>query len=152
MASGYLNNWIADFLADRQQEVVLEGIHSSITQETSVVSQGRMLGSLRFLVYINNMPEGIDSVMWLLADDSLINRIVRIIEDQAKFQDDLCRLQEWERNLQMQFNTDNCEAIKITDKRKPIICSYNIYNQQLQSVKRVKVPIGATISSDLFWN
>ena len=34
-----LNKWIADFLADRQKEVVLEGTHSNATNATSGVPQ-----------------------------------------------------------------------------------------------------------------
>ena len=101
---GDLNDWVADFLRDRQQEVVLEGAHSSPTKVTSGVPQGTVLGPLLFLVYINDMPEGINSTVRLFADDSLVNRIIRSKEDQTILQEDLRKLQEWELKWQMQFN------------------------------------------------
>ena len=66
-----LNQWIADFLADRQQ-VILEGAHSSATSVTSGVPQGTVLGPLLFLVNINDMPEKISSTTRLFADDSCL--------------------------------------------------------------------------------
>ena len=148
---GYLNDWVADFLKDRQQEVVLEGTHSSATQVTSGVPQGTVLGPLLFLVYINDMPEGIDSTMQLFADDSLLYRIIRTKEDQSILQEDLRKLELWEHKWQMQFNADKCEVLRITNKRNPTICNYRVHDQHLQTVKQAKY-LGATISSDLSWN
>ena len=37
---GHLNNWISDFLADKRQEVVSEGVHSKSADVTSGVPQG----------------------------------------------------------------------------------------------------------------
>ena len=148
---GYLNDWVADFLKDRQQEVVLEGTHSSATQVTSGVPQGTVLGPLLFLVYINDMPEGIDSTMRLFADDSLLYRIIHTKEDQSILQEDLRKLELWEHKWQMQFNADKCEVLRITNKRNPTICNYRVHDQHLQTVKQAKY-LGATISSDLSWN
>ena len=89
-----LNQWIADFLADRKQEVVLDGVHSSATSVTSGVPRGTVLGPLLFLVYINDMPEKISSTTRLFADDSLVYRIIKSKEDQILFREDLDKLQE----------------------------------------------------------
>ena len=146
-----LNQWIADFLADRQQEVVLEGVHSSATSVTSGVPQGTVLGPLLFLVYINDMPEKISSTTRLFADDSLDYRIVKSKEDQTLLQEDLDKLQEWERDWLMQFNADKCEVIRVTNKLSPLIHDYHIHGTKLQTVKNAKY-LGLTISSDLSWN
>ena len=97
------------------------------------------------------MPEGINSTVRLFADDSLLYRTILSKEDQTILQEDLRRLQEWERKWQMQFNADNCEELRITKKKNPTICNYSLHDQHLQTVKQVKY-LGATISSDFSWN
>ena len=104
---GYHNNLVADFFRDRQKEVVLDGAHSSPIQVTSGVPQGTVLGTLLFLVFINDMPEGIKPIVRLFADDSLLYSIIRSKEDQIIPQEDLRRLEELERKRQMQSNADN---------------------------------------------
>ena len=148
---GNLNKWIADFLIDRHQEVVLEGVHSKATEVTSGVPQGTVLGPLVFLVYINDMPEKSSSTTRLFADDSLVNRIIHSKEDQAILLEDLDKLQKWERDWLMQFDPDKCEVVRITNKRNPLLHKYHIHGTQLQTVKDAKY-LGITISSDLSWN
>ena len=145
---GYLNDWVADFLKDRQQEVVLEETHSISTQVTSGVPHGTVLGPLLFLFYINDMPEGIDSSLRLFADDSLLYSIIRTHDDQTILEEDLRKLEEWEHKWQMQFSADKCKVLWITNKKNPFVCNYSVY---LQTVKQAKY-LGATISSDLSWN
>ena len=51
----------------------------------------------------------------------------------------------------MQFHTDKCEVIHITNKMNHISGKYSIHGQQLQIVKHAKY-LGVTISSGLSWN
>ena len=62
-----------------------------------------------FLVYINGMPDCLTSNARLFADGCLLYR---------KIQSDLQNLKEWESKWQMEFNTDKCEVIRITNKQK----------------------------------
>ena len=74
--SGNTLKWIQDFLYERTQKVALEGKFSSNKPVLSGVPQGSVLGPLLFLVYINDMQEGLskDTKLKLFADDSLLYR------------------------------------------------------------------------------
>ena len=47
--------------------------------------------------------------------------------DTITLQDDLDRLQKWEKDWLMSFNPDKCEVIRITNKRNIINSSYTIH-------------------------
>ena len=91
-----LHSWVADFLEDRQQAVVLEGSKSSSSVVTSVVPQGTVLGPLLFLIYINDMPFCVTSTARLFADDCLLYRRKHTASDSKALKVDLTNLQAWE--------------------------------------------------------
>ena len=64
-------NWIQSFLSGRTQQVILNGKSSEKSNVTSGVPQGTVLGPLLFLVYINDMPSAVLSLLRLFADDYL---------------------------------------------------------------------------------
>ena len=64
--------WISNYLCDRQQRVVLQGESSCWADINAGVHQGSVLGPLLFLVYINDMEEGLASKLTLFADDNLL--------------------------------------------------------------------------------
>ena len=71
--TGSLHKWAGNFLTKRSQQVVLEGISFSSIQVTSGVPQGTVLGPLLFILYLNDLPDGITSQVRLLADDYFIS-------------------------------------------------------------------------------
>ena len=95
---GKLLQWTTSSLEPgRSQQVLIEGQSSSSAPVTSGVPQGTDLGPLLFLIYINDLPSCVSSICRLFDDDSLLYHIIRSPEDQAKLQEDLDKLQEWER-------------------------------------------------------
>ena len=78
--------WVKAFLSERTQQVVVDGVSSSTTPVTSGVPQGTILGPLLFLIYINDIVSVIDpsTQIRLFADDCLVYRSIKSIDDQIK--------------------------------------------------------------------
>ena len=63
-------NWIEQWLTDRRQRVVVDGEVSSWKSVFSGVPQGSILGPILFLVYINDLEEGVIGKILKFADDT----------------------------------------------------------------------------------
>ena len=59
-----------DFLSDRKQRVVLNGQKSTWKNVNAEIPQDSVLGPLLFLIYINNLSDGLSSNAKLFADDT----------------------------------------------------------------------------------
>ena len=118
---------------------------------TSCVPQGSVLGPLLFLLYINDLPENIQSQARLFADDTAIYLTVTSMQDKQVIQSDLGSLQHWERTWDMEFNPDKCQVIKITCSKSLVKSRYFMHYQELESMDAAKF-LGVTISKDLSWN
>ena len=66
-----------DYLRSRQQRVVLNGQTPSWEKDLAGVPQGSVLGPILFLIYINDIPEGIKSICKIFADDTSLFSIVK---------------------------------------------------------------------------
>ena len=67
---------IKDFLANRQQRVVLNGKSSCWSSITAGVPQGCVLGPLFFLIFINDLADNICSEAKLFIDDTSLFTVV----------------------------------------------------------------------------
>jgi ribonucleases P/MRP protein subunit RPP40 len=65
-------NWIEDWLKDRKQRVILLGANLDWIKVKSGVPQGSVLGTLLFLIYINDVDEGVTSSLLKFADHTKI--------------------------------------------------------------------------------
>ena len=97
---------IADFLSDRTQHVIIDGCKSQSAPVESGVSQGSVLGSLLFLLIINDLPEYVssDCTTRLFADDCVLYRSISPVTDAIKLQADLNGLNNLEADWLMQFH------------------------------------------------
>jgi hypothetical protein len=50
-------NWVQDFLTDRKQKVSVNGMDSTTPNASSGIPQGSVLGTILFVIYINDMPD-----------------------------------------------------------------------------------------------
>ena len=82
-------NWIEQWLKDRRQSVVVDGEVSSWKPVLSGVPQGSVLGPILFLIYINDLEEGVTGNILKFADDTKLFRKVKEIGDKKKLQDDI---------------------------------------------------------------
>ena len=67
---GPLLKILTDFLKCRKQRIVLNGQHSSWSDVLAGVAQGSILGPLLFLIYINDLSDGLQCNPKLFADDT----------------------------------------------------------------------------------
>ena len=144
--------WIESFLSNRSQRVVVDGQMSSPIEVTSGVPQGSVLGPILFLVFINDIGEGLNSQARLFADDCLIYRAIKSIEDCISLQEDLNKLKSWADKWKMEFNVSKCFILHISLARKhKFVNIYTIDDETLTTTSSTKY-LGVTISSDLKWN
>jgi ribonucleases P/MRP protein subunit RPP40 len=96
-------NWNEDWLKDRKQMVILLGANSDWIRV-----KGSVLGPLLFLIYMNDIDEGVTSGLLKFADDTKIFGVVPSQDDVRKLQGDLKHLCGWSREWLMLFNMEKC--------------------------------------------
>ena len=106
-----LINWIEQWLTDKRQSVVVEGEVSSWKSVLSGVPQGSVLGPILFLVYINDLEEGVTGKILKFADDTKLFRKVKEIGDKQNLQYDIDKLVKWSEKWQMLFNFGKCKCL-----------------------------------------
>ena len=111
--------WIKDFLDNRKQAVVINGINSEKIPVSSGVPQGSVLGPILFLAYINDLPEQVKSRVRLFADDTALYLAISSTTESEVLQTDLASLEQWEKMWDMQFNPSKCQVLQITKRQNP---------------------------------
>ena len=74
--SGNLLKVLKHFLTNRKQRVVLNGQSFSWTNVKAGVPQGSIVGSLLFLIYFNDLADGLFSNTKLFADDTFLLSVI----------------------------------------------------------------------------
>ena len=110
-------NWIEDFLKNRTQKVMVNGAGSEWENVTSGIPQGSVLGPILFVIYINDLPDTVESDSYLFADDTKIFRIIKGEDYKEILQDDFTKLEEWSGKWLLKFHPEKCKHMKISKSK-----------------------------------
>ena len=111
---------LKDYLYSGKQRVVLNGQTSDWRKINSGVPQESVLGPLLFLIFINDLPDGIASLCKIFADDtSLFSKVYDIDISAKELNSDLENISKWAFQWKMQFNPDpNKQANEVYFSKK----------------------------------
>ena len=70
--AGKILKWFEDWLSERKQSVVINGKSSNWRDVKSGVPQGSVLGPILFIMYVNDIDEGLTYKISKFADDKKI--------------------------------------------------------------------------------
>jgi ribonuclease P/MRP protein subunit RPP40 len=143
---GEIYKWIKDWLRDRKQRVCLTGSSSGWANVTIGVPQGSVLGPLLFLIYINDIDNGIAIKILKFADDTKLYRQVGTAEDIAKLRKDLGKMVGWSKEWLMSFNVQKCKVMHIGFGNEK--AGYMTDGVQLQEVHE-EIELGVLVQDNL---
>ena len=93
--------------------MVIYGASSSWLKVKSGVPQGSVLGSVLFLIYVNDIDDGLVCKVSKFADDTKIASKVTTTQDRETLQSDLDQLTRWANKWQIKSNIDKCKVLYI---------------------------------------
>ena len=127
---------IQQWLEGRKQRVVINGRYSDWTYISSGVPQGSVLGPTLFLMFINDLEDGVHSTVLNFADDTKLYTEVTKEEGGEQLQDDLDKCTEWAKQWMMEFNVAKCKVLHAgrTNRMK----EYTIEEKILEKVQEEK--------------
>ena len=130
--SGKTLKWISSFPRGRTQALVLDREWLPEASVISGVPKDSFLGPLLFFLYINDLPENIQSQDRLFAYDTAVYSIIN--NQNETLQSDIDTLQTWERTWNMDFNPDKCQVLHISRANQPIHSQFTLHGDSLESV------------------
>ena len=116
---GLSNLWFTNYLNGRKQVVSINGIDSDSLEICVGVPQGSVLGPLLFLLYINCLPNAVEFLALLFADDTTFqmcgNDIKKLFE---KTNIELNKADEWFHCNKLSLNVEKTKFIVFKPTKK----------------------------------
>ena len=92
---------------------MINGCKSESVPVTSVIPHGSVLDPLLFVIYINDLPDSVESSVYLFADDARIYKSVSPLDDHDILQHDIYNLTKWSSDWFLTFSPDKCDVLKV---------------------------------------
>ena len=145
---GKILKWMENYLMGRQMRTVVRGEKSGWVGVKSGVPQGSVLAPVLFVIYINDMPEGVNSYINMFADDAKMMRKVTHERDCEELERDLERVHEWSRKWGMEFNAKKCHVMEMGLSKNRPRRIYRLGEEELK-VSRHERDLGISIQDNL---
>ena len=110
--TGKIGRWIANFLHERKQEVLVKGNKFKESILKSGVPQGSVLGPLLFLIFIGDITQGVTAKTLVYVDDAKLKENVKNDEDVNNLQENLDKVYTWADKNNMQYNDDKFQVLR----------------------------------------
>ena len=144
---GKFLSWIRSFLRNRTQSVKTGEKISGATSVTSGVPQGSVLGSVLFLIYINDLVDVLSNCsVSIFADDSKLYFKADTDNDISAIQRDIDSIMTWCDEWQLTVAASKCNVLHIGRHNRKH--AYQMGGSQIPSVSSVK-DLGIMVSEDL---
>ena len=116
---GRLIKFLSNYLCGREQCVLVDNSKSEVKPVLSGVPQGSILGPILFVLFINDLPIGLNSGtnLMLYADDTKIWRAIKSYDDYCSLQEDINCLNNWATLNKMKFHPAKCKVLSIPGKK-----------------------------------
>ena len=121
---GKLLLWIESFLTGRKQRVIVNGDKSTWADVVSGIPQGSVRGPILFLIFIDDLPDSIEGLVKIFADDTKVFSAIHDEEDSKSLQKDLDSLSEWSDKWQLHFNVSKCGVMYYGNRSEK--CTYSM--------------------------
>ena len=160
---GTMLKFLANYLSNRRQCVLISGVKSTMRDVASGVPQGSILGPLFFVIFINDMfsciSEGTNIMLY--ADDTKIWRRMEEWDDHIMLQNDIDRLYQWSSLNKMNFHPQKCKVLTVENSRTEgsiwnimlpfTTFSYYLNGNELECVTNEK-DLGVVVNDRLSWD
>lgn len=138
----------SSYLRDREQFVKYQNFISRVFVPSSGVPQGSNLGPLLFLIFINDIVNGVVSERLLFADDLKLFLRVVSVSDAALLQRDIEAIEGWCIANRLYLNVSKCKVMTFSKKRSVVVYPYIMSGSILQRCDSVK-DLGVTFDPKL---
>ena len=110
-------NLFKSYLSNCIQIVVVDGVKSQICDVKAGIPQGSRLGPLLFILYINDIKDGLESELLIFADDTtLIATGPDPAMTTAQINRDLAKIEVWATTWKVTFNNDKSKEMIFSQK------------------------------------
>ena len=112
-------------MQDRKQRVLVGDQKSAWSDVKSGIPQGSVLGPILFAIFINDIPDGLNSLVKIFADDTKSYRAIRDENDHVTLQEDIDTIYSWSEVWQLGFNLDKCHMLPLGFNNKKHLYDIN---------------------------